>query len=165
MRHEARRILEIVEDRLATIGYVYGDQPLENFLNPGEERLLIDFEGGIPGVIAGAIGGSDVAADSRIITSGIVRIGGFRHPALMAQPDPSMPPSQLATDPINAVLTLIINFEVRDTVGLCPGQCGSLVEQQLATIELSRLEATGLACDVPPVVNFSMHVSKTTRLQ
>ena len=49
--------------------------------------------------------------------------------------------------------TLTSHYEVFDAVDFCPGQCGSLLEQMF-TIPLSRLEASGEAYDVPFVVRF-----------
>ena len=46
-----------------------------------------------------------------------------------------------------------------DTVDLCPGNCGSsigVINEQLATIPMSRLEASGVAGDVPFTVDFSV---------
>jgi hypothetical protein len=44
-------------------------------------------------------------------------------------------------------------YEVFDAVDFCPGQCGSPAEQVL-TVPLSRLEASGEAFDVPYFVRF-----------
>lgn len=46
-----------------------------------------------------------------------------------------------------------ITFTVRDTIDLCPGNCGAELEQ-IATVPLSRLEASGIAGDVPFTVRF-----------
>ncbi len=48
---------------------------------------------------------------------------------------------------------LVPFYEVLDAVDFCPGQCGSPAEQ-IFTIPLSRLEATGRAFDMPYVVRF-----------
>jgi cytochrome c2 len=47
----------------------------------------------------------------------------------------------------------IIEYKVKDTIDLCPGNCGSAVEQ-FATVPLSQFEATGIAGDVPFIVDF-----------
>ena len=44
-------------------------------------------------------------------------------------------------------------FVVQDTIDLCPGNCG-VGEEKVATIPLSRFEATGLTGDVPIIVRF-----------
>lgn len=44
-------------------------------------------------------------------------------------------------------------FTIRDTIDLCPGNCGALTEQD-ATIPMSRFEATGLSGDVPFEITF-----------
>ena len=46
-----------------------------------------------------------------------------------------------------------ITYTVRDTIDLCPGDCGALVEQ-IATIPLSQFEATGISGDIPFKVTF-----------
>jgi hypothetical protein len=47
-----------------------------------------------------------------------------------------------------------IRFQVRDTIDLCPGDCGTPAEQ-IATVPLSRWEATGISGDVPIIVDFT----------
>src|SRR5690606_38435600 len=44
-------------------------------------------------------------------------------------------------------------FIVEDTIDLCPGNCG-MGKEQLATIPMSRFEATGLTGDVPILILF-----------
>jgi hypothetical protein len=46
-----------------------------------------------------------------------------------------------------------ITFTVKDTIDLCPGNCG-LGSEQVATVPISRWEATGISGDVPFEVNF-----------
>jgi Domain of unknown function (DUF4157) len=46
-----------------------------------------------------------------------------------------------------------ITYTVKDTVDLCPGNCGTSLEQ-FATVPLSQFEATGIAGDVPFTVEF-----------
>ncbi len=50
-------------------------------------------------------------------------------------------------------VTPIISYTVKDTIDLCPGDCGTLLEQ-VATIPLSQFEATGISGDVPFWVDF-----------
>ena len=47
-----------------------------------------------------------------------------------------------------------LEFVVQDTIDFCPGNCGGTSEIELATIPLSRFEATGLSGDVPFVIRF-----------
>jgi hypothetical protein len=47
-----------------------------------------------------------------------------------------------------------ITFTVHDTIDLCPGDCGTPTEQ-IATVRLSRLEASGISGDVPFIVRFA----------
>lgn len=53
----------------------------------------------------------------------------------------------------SVTVTPEIAFVVQDTIDLCPGNCGQS-EEQVATIPLSRFEATGLTGDVPFIVRF-----------
>ncbi len=46
-----------------------------------------------------------------------------------------------------------IRFTVKDTIDLCPGDCGTSAEQ-VATVPLSRFEATGLTGDIPMIIQF-----------
>jgi hypothetical protein len=48
-----------------------------------------------------------------------------------------------------------IEYTVKDTIDLCPGDCGTETEQ-MATVPLSQFEATGIAGDVPFTVKFSV---------
>ena len=51
-------------------------------------------------------------------------------------------------------ITPNITFTVKDTIDLCPGNCGAVVEQT-ATRPLSWLEASGVSGDVPFTVDFA----------
>lgn len=46
-----------------------------------------------------------------------------------------------------------ITYTVKDTIDLCPGDCGTSLEQ-LATVPISQFEATGISGDVPFTVKF-----------
>ncbi len=50
-------------------------------------------------------------------------------------------------------VTPLITYTVKDTVDLCPGDCGTKLEQ-IATVPLSQFEATGISGDVPFTVEF-----------
>ena len=54
-----------------------------------------------------------------------------------------------------------IKFQVKDTIDLCPGDCGASAEQ-VATIPLSRFEATGIAGDVPLILDFDAPAKEQT---
>ena len=45
-------------------------------------------------------------------------------------------------------------FTVKDTIDLCPGNCGASTEQ-VATVPMSQWEASGVAGDVPYTVTFA----------
>lgn len=51
------------------------------------------------------------------------------------------------------VVTPSITYTVKDTIDLCPGDCGTALEQ-IATVPLSQFEATGISGDVPFTVEF-----------
>jgi hypothetical protein len=51
------------------------------------------------------------------------------------------------------MVTVAITYTVRDTIDLCPGDCGTTVEQ-LATVPISQFEATGISGDVPFTAEF-----------
>jgi uncharacterized protein DUF4157 len=54
-----------------------------------------------------------------------------------------------------------IDFSIHDTIDLCPGNCGAPTEQ-VATVPLSRFEATGLVGDVPFTIDFPAPLAKLT---
>jgi hypothetical protein len=56
-----------------------------------------------------------------------------------------------ADDTLGVVPSL--DFTVQDTIDLCPGNCGA-PKEQLATVPMSRWEATGISGDVPFTVKF-----------
>lgn len=60
-------------------------------------------------------------------------------------------------DPKSGQLSVfpVINYTVRDTIDLCPGDCGTALES-IATVPISQFEATGIAGDVPYTVNFTV---------
>lgn len=111
---------------------------------PGDPNAM-DFNviGEIPGNLAGGIGKDQAANpigaspspqnDARI-AMGNVTVADAGSGNLLATPD--------------------LNYRVRDTVDLCPGNCGSSTEQ-IATVPMSRWEATGISGDVPYVVDFA----------
>jgi hypothetical protein len=90
----------------------------------------------IPGNLAGGIGASQVSCpigahpspqnDARLVR-GTARVTGNADGTLTVEPD--------------------LTFEVRDTIDLCPGDCGALLER-CATFILSRLEASGASGDI-----------------
>jgi hypothetical protein len=50
-------------------------------------------------------------------------------------------------------VTPLISYSVKDTIDLCPGDCGAPLEQ-VATVPLSQFEATGISGDVPFTIDF-----------
>jgi len=53
----------------------------------------------------------------------------------------------------NITVTPMIEYMVKDTIDLCPGNCGTSLEQ-FATVPLSQFEATGISGDVPFTIEF-----------
>ncbi len=111
--------------------------------NPaGAMPMNFNIPGDIPGNLAGGIGKDQTTCpsgampspfnDERILggTATVTRIAPDR---LQVMPD--------------------IRYTVRDTIDLCPGDCGTPLEQ-IATIPLSQFEATGISGDVPFTVEF-----------
>jgi hypothetical protein len=96
----------------------------------------------IPGNIAGGIGVDETSCKSG------------------AQPSPQND-ERLAT--VNAFImqdssggltvTANVHYTVKDTIDLCPGDCGNSLEK-LATVPISQFEATGISGDVPFIVEF-----------
>lgn len=99
--------------------------------------------GEIPGNIAGGIGTTQVSCpvgarpspfnDTRLAKGRVI---------LMKRPDGSL------------LVQPFINYKVKDTIDLCPGNCGALKEQ-VATIPMSMMEASGISGDVPLIVDFN----------
>ena len=53
----------------------------------------------------------------------------------------------------SVIVVPAIRYTVKDTIDLCPGDCG-LPNEMVATVPLSRYEATGVAGDVPLIIEF-----------
>jgi len=105
-------------------------------------KMDFDVIGEIPGNIAGGIGKDQTTCP----------VG--------AQPSPFNDSRTAAgtaevTQNSNRTLTAVpdIEFTVQDTIDFCPGNCGAPIEQ-IATVPLSRWEATGISGDVPFTVEF-----------
>lgn len=116
---------------------------LSNYLSSHEmENRPINYSNPLAkaGNIAGGIGSSDAGADQRKIIRANVTMTKTEAPLL--------------TNGGWITFKLTPRYEVIDAVDLCPGQCGSPLEQAV-TITLSRLEESGEAYDVPYVVRFS----------
>jgi outer membrane protein OmpA-like peptidoglycan-associated protein len=111
--------------------------------NPSHpDRMNFAAIGEIPGNIAGDIGKDQTTCQ------------------LGAQPSPfnddrSASGTAKVTRNPDGTLTVVpsITFLVQDTIDLCPGNCGATIEQ-IATVPLSGLEATGISGDVPFTVEF-----------
>ena len=114
---------------------------LANFLSPSEmNNRPINYSNpfSVAGHIAGGIGSSDAGPDYRKITYGNVTLEKV--------------PVIGNTGYVRVETTL--HYEVFDAVDFCPGDCGSPLEQ-VVTIPMSRLEASGAAYDVPFKVIFT----------
>lgn len=104
----------------------------------------MNFISDIPGKIAGGV-------------SAVGEQASYKIGALPSPQDDARDAAIKATLTRNAdgslTVTPDIKFSVLDTIDLCPGDCGAQ-DEQLATVPLSRFEATGLFGDVPFVVEF-----------
>lgn len=102
----------------------------------------MNFFSGIPGNLAGGIGKDQLSNP----------IGAMASPQNDSR-DATIH-ADLAHHPDGTItVTPSVRFTVMDTVDLCPGHCGGTPEQ-VATVPLSRFEATALTGDVPFVVEF-----------
>jgi hypothetical protein len=116
----------------------------------GPNQMNFNFPADIAGNIAGGIGKDETSFP----------IG--------AQPSPfndsreAVIRATLTRNP-DGSLTVVpdITYTVKDTIDLCPGDCGTAAEQ-VATVPLSRFEATGLSGDVPLTVQFDAPASELT---
>jgi Domain of unknown function (DUF4157) len=114
--------------------------PVEQLLPRSVLEYPIDFDHAleIPGNIAGGVGSSDAGPDRR-------RVSGSVSLTRTADARGNVTGARLRTG---------FTFVVEDAIDFCPGQCGAVLEQLLATIKMSRLEASGFAYDVPFEVRF-----------
>ena len=109
----------------------------------GANQMNFNIIGDIPGNIAGGIGKDQAANgigrtpspqnDARLVDGNVVITG--------------LPGGGQRVTPQ-------FNYTVLDTIDLCPGNCGASMEQ-IATVPMSRWEATGIAGDVPFSVTFA----------
>jgi len=113
---------------------------IENFVTRAElDDRPINYSNpfSIAGHVAGGIGSSDAGPDYRRIQWGnatlerVPLVGGIGY----------------------VTVETTLHYEVFDAVDLCPGDCGSPAEQVI-TVPMSRLEASGEAYDVPFRVTF-----------
>ncbi len=108
---------------------------------PKGPREMI-FLSGIPGNLAGGVGQDQL---SNLIGAMASLQNDSRDATIRAD---------LSTNPDGTItVTPSVRFTVMDTIDLCPGHCGGTPEQ-VATVPLSRFEATALTGDVPFVVEF-----------
>jgi hypothetical protein len=114
---------------------------LSNFLSADEmNNRPINYSNplSVAGHIAGGIGSSDAGDDYRKISYANV----------------TLEKTTLLGSTGYVTVELIPHYEVFDAIDFCPGDCGSPAEQ-LITVPMSRLEASGAAYDVPFKVVFS----------
>jgi hypothetical protein len=96
----------------------------------------------IPGNLAGGIGNDQVACPS-----------GAKPSPFNDQRLASGTVAFMRTSDTQLNVIPLINYTVKDTIDLCPGDCGTKLEQ-VATVPLSQFEATGISGDVPFTVEF-----------
>lgn len=111
---------------------------------PGDpNRMNFAGIGDIAGNLAGDIGIDQAACPAGALPSPINDSRSVRGTAVV---------TRLATGVL--LVQPSLTYTVQDTVDLCPGNCGSGMEQ-IATVPFSQWEATGIAGDVPFTVEFS----------
>jgi len=139
-------IIDLIGARLSRVpgGPLRDDTPttmsVENFLSRAElDDRPINFSNpfSIAGHIAGGIGSSDAGPDYRKVLWGNATLEKV--------------PLIGSTGYVKVETTL--HYEVFDAIDFCPGDCGSPAEQ-IVTVPMSRLEASGEAYDVPFKVTF-----------
>ena len=112
--------------------------------------LLMDFDtiGTAPGNLAGGVGKTQTSC----------RVGATPSPQDDARALTDVRAALVRNADGSVTVTPTFTFRVLDTVDLCPGNCGSslgVINEQLATVPMSRLEASGVSGDVPFRVEFS----------
>jgi hypothetical protein len=119
--------------------------------DPGNaDQMNFDFVGDIAGNIAGGIGKDQLTHS----------IGA--RPSPFDDSREARVHATLTSDAAgNITVAPRIHFTVHDTIDLCPGNCGTSAEQ-VATIALSRFEATGLAGDIPMIIEFAAPAAEVT---
>ena len=122
---------------------IIGPEISEINTSGAKNEMNFNFPSDIAGNIAGGIGDNQTTCMSG------------------AQPSP-FNDERLATGKATVIKTgsgdlhvfPFINYTVKDTIDLCPGNCGTSMEQ-LATVSMSQFEATGISGDVPFTIEFS----------
>ena len=109
--------------------------------NPSNIGMDYNIPGEVPGNIAGGVGRDQTTCMAGAQPSNQVDSRSGEGVAYMTR----------MGDDVH--VTTEINYEVRDTIDLCPGNCGTGLEQ-MATVPFSQWEATGISGDVPFVVRF-----------
>ena len=115
------------------------------------DPLLMDFTtiGSVPGNLAGGVGKTQTTCS----------VGATPSPADDARILTDVTATLIRNPNGSITVTPTLHLRVIDTVDLCPGNCGSdvgVINEQLATIPMSRLEASGVAGDVPFTVDFTV---------
>jgi outer membrane protein OmpA-like peptidoglycan-associated protein len=113
--------------------------------------MLMDFAtiGSVPGNLAGGVGKTQTTCS----------VGATPSPADDARILTDVTGTFVRNPTGSVTVTPTLHFRVIDTVDLCPGNCGSdigVINEQLATIPMSRLEASGVSGDVPFTVDFTV---------
>jgi hypothetical protein len=111
--------------------------------DPGSaNRMNFSTIGSIPGNIAGDIGKTQTTCPVGALSSPFDDDRSADGNAVVVQnPDGSL------------LVVPSITFTVKDTIDLCPGNCGA-PKEQIATVPMSRMEATGISGDVPFTVTY-----------
>ncbi|MFO0943670.1 MAG: DUF4157 domain-containing protein [Pirellulales bacterium] len=146
IRNTARYQPAISQHASVNIQTMIGPQVNEIGDAASPNQMNFNIPGEVPGNLAGGIGADQTACsagkrpspfnDSREASGDVVVIR-LSQQDLLVVPD--------------------IKYRVRDTIDLCPGDCGTSLEQ-FATVPISQFEATGISGDVPFEVEFASNI-------
>jgi hypothetical protein len=108
----------------------------------GVNQMNFDIPNEVPGNIAGGIGKDQLTCMAGAKPSPLNDERKAEGTATVTQE----PGGSLSIQPS-------ITYTVKDTIDLCPGDCGGSLEQ-IATVPISQFEATGISGDIPFTVTF-----------
>ncbi|MEO9146838.1 MAG: DUF4157 domain-containing protein [Ginsengibacter sp.] len=116
--------------------------------DPSDTNVMdFNFIGEIPGNIAGGVGKNQASCP----------VGATPSPFNDSREASGTAVVILNPDGVSLTVLPLMTFNVKDTIDLCPGNCGSdlgVINEQRATIPMSQFEASGISGDVPFEVSF-----------
>ncbi len=138
---------------LPALPATYRSDTTTSMESPGPLKMNFTTIGTAPGNLAGDVGKDEASCP----------VGETPSPVDDAR-QLSDVTGQLTANPDGSVdVVPTFRFHVIDTADLCPGNCGAPAEQ-VATVPMSRLEASAVAGDVPFFVDFASPVQPAFRV-